>query len=211
MSLSIELIKQLLDSDLPGEDAHLAMSPLGRQKSSHAIKEVNDFTESAVAIVLFETEETIKSVLIQRPIYKGSHSGQVCLPGGKKEAFETSLHQTALRECVEETGLITAKLDLLGPLTPVYIPVSNYHVQPYVFHYNDTPEFFPDEREVAEIIPFNLLDILTKENIKTTDIRITTDRILRNVPYFEIRQKVVWGATAIILNEFRVLCERRLE
>lgn len=209
MSLSIELIKQLLNSDLPGEDAHLAMSPLGRQKSSQAIKEVNDFTESAVAIVLFETKETIKSVLIQRPIYKGSHSGQVCLPGGKKEDFETSLHQTAIRECVEETGLITDKLDLLGPLTPVYIPVSNYHVQPYVFHYNDTPEFYPDEREVAEILPFNLMDILIKENMKTTDIRITKERILRNVPYFEIREKVVWGATAIILNEFRVLCERR--
>jgi len=210
MSLSIELIKQLLDNDLPGEDAHLAMSPLGRQKSSQAIKQVSNYRESAVALVLFETEETLKSVLIQRPIYKGSHSGQVCLPGGKKEDFETSLDQTAIRECVEETGLITEKLDLLGSLTPVYIPVSNYHVHPYVFHYTDTPEFFPEEREVAEILPFNLKDILIKENMKTTDIRVTKERILRNVPYFDIREKVVWGATAIILNEFRVLCERRL-
>lgn len=210
MSLSIELIKQLLDNDLPGEDAHLAMSPLGRQKSSQAIKHVNNYRESAVALVLFETEETLKSVLIQRTIYKGSHSGQVCLPGGKKEDFETSLDQTAIRECVEETGLISEKLDLLGSLTPVYIPVSNHHVHPYVFHYTDTPEFFPDEREVAEILPFNIKDILIKENMKTTDIRVTKERILRNVPYFDIREKVVWGATAIILNEFRVLCDRGL-
>jgi 8-oxo-dGTP pyrophosphatase MutT (NUDIX family) len=210
MSLSIEIIKQLLNTDLPGEDAHLAMSPLGRKKSSHALKEVSNYRESAVALVLFEIEQTLKSVLIQRPIYKGSHSGQVCLPGGKKEDFETSLDQTAIRECVEETGLITEKLDLLGPLTPVYIPVSNHHVHPYVFHYTVTPQFYPDEREVAEILPFNLMDILMKENIKTTDIRITQERILRNVPYFDIREKVVWGATAIILNEFRVLCEREL-
>lgn len=210
MSLSIELIKQLLDNDLPGEDAHLTMSPLGRQKSSQAIKNVNNYRESAVALVLFETEETLKSVLIQRTIYKGSHSGQVCLPGGKKEDFETSLDQTAIRECAEETGLITEKLDLLGSLTPVYIPVSNYHVHPFVFHYTDTPEFFPEEREVAEILPFNLKDILIEENMKTTDIRVTKERILRNVPYFDIREKVVWGATAIILNEFRVLCDRGL-
>jgi 8-oxo-dGTP pyrophosphatase MutT (NUDIX family) len=211
MSLSIELIKQLLENKLPGEEAHLEMSPLGRQKSSQAIKQVTNYRESAVALVIFKTEETLKSVLIQRPIYKGSHSGQVCLPGGKKEDFETSLDQTAIRECVEETGLITEKLDLLGSLTPVYIPVSNHHVHPYVFHYTDTPNFIPDEREVAEIVPFNLMDILIKENMKTTDIRVTQDRILRNVPYFDIREKVVWGATAIILNEFRVLCERRLE
>jgi 8-oxo-dGTP pyrophosphatase MutT (NUDIX family) len=211
MSLSIELIKQLLENKLPGEEAHLEMSPLGRQKSSQAIKQVTNYRESAVALVIFKTEETLKSVLIQRPIYKGSHSGQVCLPGGKKEDFETSLDQTAIRECVEETGLITEKLDLLGSLTPVYIPVSNHHVHPYVFHYTDTPNFIPDEREVAEIVPFNLMDILIKENMKTTDIRVTQDRILRNVPYFDIREKVVWGATAIILNEFRVLCERRIE
>lgn len=211
MSLSIDLIKQLLGNDLPGEDAHLAMSPLGRQKSSQAIKQVSNYRESAVALVLFEIEDTLKSVLIQRPIYKGSHSGQVCLPGGKKEDFETSLDQTAIRECVEETGLITEHLNLLGSLTPVFIPVSNHHVQPYVFHYTEAPEFFPDEREVAEILPFNLLDILTKENMKTTDIRITQERILRNVPYFDIREKVVWGATAIILNEFRVLCERHVD
>lgn len=209
MSISIELIKQLLKSDLPGEEAHLDMSPIGRKKSSQAIKQVSDYRESAVALVLFETEETLKSVLIQRPIYEGSHSGQVCLPGGKKEDFETSLDQTAIRECVEETGLITEHLDLLGPLTPVFIPVSNHHVHPYIFHYTETPVFFPDEREVAEILPFNLMDILIKENIKTTDIRITQERILRDVPYFDIREKVVWGATAIILNEFRVLCERR--
>lgn len=211
MSLSIEIIKQLLDSDLPGEDAHLAMSPIGRQKSSQALKEVSNYRESAVALVLFETNETLKSVLIQRPIYKGSHSGQVCLPGGKKEDFETSLDQTAVRECVEETGLITEKLDMLGSLTPVYIPVSNHHVHPYVFHYTDTPKFYPDEREVAEILPFNLMDILAKENIKTTDIRVTQERVLKNVPYFDIRDKVVWGATAIILNEFRVLCERQVD
>lgn len=211
MSISIELIKQLLKSDLPGEEAHLAMSPMGRKKSSQAIKQVTNYRESAVALVLFETEETIKSVLIQRPIYKGSHSGQVCLPGGKREEFETSLDQTAVRECVEETGLITEHLDLLGSLTPVFIPVSNHHVHPYIFHYTETPEFFPDEREVAEILPFNVMDILVNENIKTTDIRITQERILRDVPYFDIREKIVWGATAIILNEFRVLCERHFD
>lgn len=211
MSLTIDIIKKLLEEELPGEQAHLAMSPLGRKPSSEAIKRASSVTNSAVALVLYQTDETIKSVLIQRPIYKGNHSGQVCLPGGKQEAFETSLEQTAIRECIEETGLIDDHLNLLGSLTPVYIPVSNHHVQPYVFFYNNVPDFVPDEREVAEIIPFNIKDILRVENVKTTDIKISSENTLKKVPYFEIRQKVVWGATAIILNEFKVICERWTE
>ncbi|MEX1191045.1 MAG: CoA pyrophosphatase [Brumimicrobium sp.] len=208
MSLSIKIIQSLLEEELPGEQAHLEMSPLGRTRSSEAIKNAKFVQNSAVALVLYQTEETLKSILIQRPIYKGNHSGQVCLPGGKKEDFETNLEQTAIRECIEETGLIRNHLNLLGALTPVYIPVSNHHVQPYVFSYSTTPDFVPDPREVAEIIPFNIKDILEVKKIQTTDIRITNEHILKQVPYYEIQQKVVWGATAIILHEFKVICER---
>ncbi|MDX1652098.1 MAG: CoA pyrophosphatase [Brumimicrobium sp.] len=207
MSLSIDIIRELLRNELPGENAHLQMSPLGRERSSDAIRKATNIKESAVALVLYRSESTIKSVLIQRTLYEGSHSGQVCLPGGKKEPFEKNLTETAQRECVEETGLSERHLSLIGELTPVYIPVSNYRVSPYVFEYQSTPEFSPDPREVAEILPFNIQDILQRENIKKTDIRVSRDQVLRDVPYFDIQKRVVWGATAVILNEFKTLCE----
>ena len=205
MDFSIDFLKQRLNLDLPGEASHAAMSPMGRGNSSDAIKLAKNIRKSAVAIVLYTERNSLSSVLIQRPTYDGVHSGQVCLPGGKKEDFEQYLHETAIRECVEETGLIADHLELLAPLTPVYIPPSNHHVHPYIFHYHEKPIFHPDQREVAEIIEFNLNQIMDDRKIKRIDLDLGQNKILKNVPYFDIEGRVVWGATAIILNELRTL------
>lgn len=208
MNISIEELKKRLKSELPGEEAHVPMSPIGRGKSSEALKNAREVRESAVAIVIFQEEESFSSVLIQRPTYKGVHSGQVCLPGGKREDFENHLHETAIRECVEETGLNEAHLHLLGALTPVYIPVSNHHVHPYIFHHPNTPSYSPDPREVVEIIPFEIGNLLDDTKMKRTDIMIRENYTLKNIPYFDIESRIVWGATAIILHEFRELLLR---
>jgi 8-oxo-dGTP pyrophosphatase MutT (NUDIX family) len=208
MNFNIDYLKQRLKLELPGEAAHSAMSPVGRGNSSEAIKYAKNMRKSAVAIVLYTDQNSLSSVLIQRPTYEGVHSGQVCLPGGKKEDFEQYLHETAIRECVEETGLIAEHLELLAPLTPVYIPPSNHHVHPYIFHYHEKPIFFPDEREVAEIIQFSLNHIIDEARIKRIDLEIGQNKTLKNVPYFDIEGRVVWGATAIILNELRTLLLR---
>ena len=205
MDFSIDFLKQRLNLGLPGEASHAAMSPMGRGNSSDAIKLAKNIRKSAVAIVLYAERNSLSSVLIQRPTYDGVHSGQVCLPGGKKEDFEQYLHETAIRECVEETGLIADHLELLAPLTPVYIPPSNHHVHPYIFHYHEKPIFHPDQREVAEIIEFNLNQIMDDRKIKRIDLDLGQNKILKNVPYFDIEGRVVWGATAIILNELRTL------
>ena len=203
MNISIDELRARLQEELPGEDAHVPMSPTGRGRSSEALKNATQIRESAVAIVVFDNQPTLSSVLIQRSTYKGVHSGQVCLPGGKKEDFEDFLHETALRECVEETGLDGNQLQLIGELTPVYIPVSNHHVHPYVFHYPSTPAYTPDPREVVEVIPFGVSDLIDDNRIKRTDILVRDDYTLKNVPYFDIEGRIVWGATAIILHEFR--------
>lgn len=203
MNITVEGLRAQLQNGLPGEDAHIPMSPLGRVRSSEALKNANAVRQSAVAIVVFDDQPSLSSVLIQRSTYEGVHSGQVCLPGGKKEDFEEHLHETALRECVEETGLIGNQLELIGGLTPVYIPVSNHHVHPYVFHYPSSPHYIPDPREVVEIIPFGVSDLIDDARIKRTDIIIRDDYTLRDVPYFDIEGRIVWGATAIILHEFR--------
>lgn len=204
MEITIQELRERLTQELPGEDAHIAMSPTGRGRSSDALKQASNVRESAVSIVIYESKNVFSSLLIQRPTYKGVHSGQVCLPGGKREDFEKHLHETAMRECMEETGIEQEALELLGALTPVYIPVSNHHVHPYVFfHPSSTPSLIPDPREVVEIIPFELSDLIDDGKMKRTDIIVRDDYTLKNVPYFDIENRIVWGATAIILHEFR--------
>lgn len=203
MKLTIEDIRKHLTYRLPGEDAHIPMSPTGRGRSSEAIKEAVNYRESAVALVIYEKNNELKGVLTERSPYRGMHSGEVCLPGGKKEDFETDLQQTAIRECVEEIGLKYEGFDLLGKLTPVFIPISNFSIQPYVFHYTEPPIFVPNVREVAEIFTFPIHQLFDKEIIKKTRIELSGRRVLDDIPYFDINNKVVWGATALILHEFK--------
>jgi len=205
MKITIEDIRKHLAYRLPGEDAHIPMSPGGRGRSSEAKKIAVNYQESAVALVIYEKHDELKGILTERSPYRGAHSGEVCLPGGKKEDFETDLKQTAIRECVEEIGLKYEGFDLLGKLTPVFIPVSNFSVQPYVFHYTEPPVFIPNIREVAEIFSFPLRQLFEKDIIKRTRIELAGRRVLDDIPYFDINNKVVWGATALILHEFKHL------
>lgn len=205
MKLTVEIIKERFKYPLPGEAAHIPLSPSGRGISSETIKKAIHYKESAVALILFEERSQLNGILMQRQVYKGFHSGQVCFPGGKKEDFETNLSDTAIRETIEEIGLQEEKFNLLGELTPVFIPVSNFKIQPFVVQYTDIPLFNPDVREVKEVFSFPIEQLIQEDVIQRTKIQIADDEFLDDVPYFNINGKIVWGATALILNEFRDL------
>lgn len=203
MELTVDFIKERFKHPLPGETAHIPLSPIGRGRSSEAIKNAIHIKESAVALILFEEHAQLNAILIQRQIYNGFHSGQVCFPGGKMEDFETNLSETAIRESIEEIGLQKENFNLLGELTPVYIPVSSFRIQPFVIQYTEIPKFFPDPREVKEVFSFPIEQLIEKDAIQKTQIQFSSGQTLDDVPYFNINGKIVWGATALILNEFR--------
>ena len=198
-------LSDLLSNSLPGEESHLEVSPLGRIKSSDAIKNAQNYKESAVSLILFEESKILKSVLIERSIYNGAHSGQISLPGGKRDAFDVHLRDTALRECEEEVGIAKSELIELGMLTPVYIPVSNFSMYPFVFFHPAIPQFTKDPKEVVDIIVFDFREICLEEALQQTTVSTSPHGTLNNVPCFIINEKIVWGATALVLNEFRRL------
>ena len=196
-------IHAAISASLPGENAHLIMNPSGRGSSSEARKKATNYRESAVAIVLFNVGENREIILIQRPDYIGAHGGQISFPGGKKDLEDEDLKATAIRECQEEIGLKLEDRHLLGQLTPVFIPVSNFHVQPYLFFYDQTPLFMKDEREVLSIFSISIADLLNDSTISTMEIEIKGDRTYKNIPCFSINEKKIWGATALILSELK--------
>ena len=118
------------------------------------------------------------------------------------------LEETARRECYEEIGIPVEKGKLLGELTSVFIPVSSFIVRPFLFFHDEIDELIPNEREVAEIVTFQLLDLLGEHVISTMEIPLTNGTFMREVPYFDLESKKVWGATALILNEMRELLLR---
>jgi 8-oxo-dGTP pyrophosphatase MutT (NUDIX family) len=203
----IEQFSTIMKAGLPGEECHLEVSPLGRKKSSDALLEAVSPKESAVAILLFEKNGFPSSLLIERSVYNGSHSGQIAFPGGKKDDLDLDLCYTARRECFEEIGVASDALELVGALTPVYIPVSNFKVQPFVFWVNQLGELKPNPDEVVDIFDFPLRR-LKEDCLGRTSIQVTEVMQLNEVPYFDINGRVVWGATALMLNEMRVLIRK---
>lgn len=196
-------IHAAISNSLPGENAHLLMNPSGRGLSSEAKKKAINVRESAVAIVMYSTEISHEIVLIQRPDYIGAHGGQISFPGGKRDVGDLDLKATAIRECHEEIGISLEDSIFLGQLTPVYIPVSNFHVEPYLFYCDQIPLFVKDEREVQHIFSISIADLLHDGTISSMEIEIKGDRLYKDIPCFLINEKKIWGATALILSELK--------
>ena len=74
--------------------------------------------EAAVLALFYPAEGETHLVFIKRNEYDGPHSAQVSFPGGAKEASDTNLQETALRETCEEVG-ISGPIEILGSLTPL--------------------------------------------------------------------------------------------
>lgn len=208
-----ELLKRIvagLNNELPGEQSHQKMAPLNRPLSSYAIQSATNVRESAVSIILTPYENDLKSILIQRPIYEGAHSGQIAFPGGKKDETDEHLEFTARREAFEEVGIPIHQGELLGKLTNVYIPVSNFIVHPYIYFHDSLPTLIPQEREVTEIIPFSIKELLEDYILNTMEVKFPNGITQKNIPCFNIEHKQIWGATALILSELRDICLRNI-
>jgi len=198
---TISLIKDNLRSPLPGSKAHNEMLTKNRPVSFNNLK--NSFKESGVTILLYPKLNSTYSVLIERPIYNGIHSGQISLPGGKKENFDLNLIETALRETEEEIGIKKESINILGCLSTLFIPPSNFMVLPVVGYLNTSPVFNIDKNEVKNIFEYEI-EILKDKSILKTKIFNGANYTVE-APYFDINGHSVWGATAMILSEFKYL------
>jgi 8-oxo-dGTP pyrophosphatase MutT (NUDIX family) len=207
----ISLLEEKLKNPLPGEKAQLLMGSDIRMKEFKWIAENKKTKNSGVMILLYPHNQSIFSVLIQRPKYKGTHGGQMALPGGKKEKEDTDIIQTALRETQEEIGVDRNKIKILGSLSRLYIPPSNFVIYPAVGYISKRPVFIPSEDEVDEIIEYDIMSLLDPEIKKITKMKVMKVFSF-NAPYFDIHKKIVWGATGMVLSEFReILSEIRKE
>ncbi len=184
---------------MPGQVAHKKMAQFGRKFDfNHA----NPPKSAGVMILLYPKNEKIYFALIQRQGHpKDPHQYQISLPGGKQEENE-GLKQTAIRETYEEIGVPMESIQPLASLSTVFVAVSNFLIYPFVGYVEQTPTFTTQPEEVQELLEIPIADMLDDSIIQRTDINVR-GVTLKSVPYFALANKVVWGATAMILNEFR--------
>lgn len=141
-------------------------------------------------------------VLILRKSYKGVHSNQVGFPGGRVEEDDRDLMHTALRETEEEVGIPQQEVKILRELTRLYIPPSNFWVQPYLGLMERTPVLIPQEEEVESVLEIDIDEFLS-ESCLTTQTLSTSYATNIEVPAFILNGHVVWGATAMMLSEMK--------
>lgn len=157
--------------------------------------------EAAVALVLVHGHAGPDLLLIERARRKGDPwSGQMGLPGGRREDRDQDLLATARRETLEETGIdlpaaaLLGELDDLAPTIPVLPPVI---VRPYVFGLERRPDVTPSHEVASSIwVPLSRLPAL--EDL--TDVQVRGAR--HRVSAFLVERYVVWGMTHRILKPF---------
>lgn len=157
-----------------------------------------------LALCYPDTDKNTRILLILRPSYPGVHSAQVAFPGGGMEHTDAHLQETALREAEEEVGVFRKEIEVIRSLSEIYIPPSNYHVSPYLAFSEKPLIFKPQPDEVAGIIEVPLLQLFIPENF-TRCVRNTSYAGVIEVPAFSFQGHLVWGATAMIINELRLM------
>jgi len=194
----INTLQKRKNSPLPGEIAYKKIYPATRKKYNSNIKPENP-KQSAVLILFCKNEQGETYIpLIKRVHDGGKHSGQVSFPGGKYEFEDKSYEKTALRETAEEIGMDESKVDVLMKLSPLYIPVSNFMVHPYIGFTDTIPEFTPSPDEVEEVVNLYFSE-LSHPKIISKEMNI--EGKITKIPFYKFKEFELWGATAMILSE----------
>ena len=200
-SLKTEILK-----GLPGTDVQWQMASSDRFIKNFPRLPGKDARIAAVLILLYPNNGSICTVLMQRPDYNGVHGGQISFPGGKQEQEDSDVIQTALREAYEEIGVDPSKVNIIGILTPLFIPVSNIIVTPVAGWLNEKPLYNIKSDEVVFLFEADLKKLLDPSLVKSKPFEIRGEKV--EIKYYDYNGNSIWGATAMILHELLIIIRR---
>ncbi len=196
----VKLMQKISASnELPGKKAQSKMVPSFPFNQPEYFAQNLNLQEAAVLIVVFEEENRLKTIIIERMPDAGPHSGQFAFPGGRKEINDKDLVDTAIREAKEEVGIIVPKTNFIATLTPVQIPISGFSVTPVLAYINYVPQFILCEEEVRNVFVLDLIELLLAESVEVLNVR----DMKISAPGFKFKDGFIWGATAMVLKELK--------
>lgn len=204
IQLTLDDVRRALAAPRIGRPAHERMSPRPRPGDIFPMPQMVNGKQAGVLILLYEHAGELYFFLTRRTESVATHKGQISLPGGSREPGE-SLQETALREAREELDIDPTQVEILGePLTPLYIPVSDFWVTAFVGYYCcSEPVLTASVAEVFEVLPTRLADLLDESAVVEEEWELRGVAV--RVPFFHLHGYKVWGATAMILAEFVAL------
>ena len=197
--LIIKLTK-MMNKKLPGKSSHEEMMVRPKQK----FQKKKDTFRAAVLILLYPLNNNWYFYLTKRTKTVEHHKGQISLPGGMLEKGESS-QKAAIRETYEELGIKPQGINIIGPLTPFYIPVSGFNVFPFVGWIAKCPTLEIQSKEVSKVFAPSVSSLMNPQNKKIKRSTMLGQKV--EIPFFDLNNEMVWGATSMILSEFKSILE----
>ena len=204
--MKIKLAQHLV-KELPGKPAQKIMLTKPRNPINYSSNSECP-NPASVLILLFPVIQDIRFFLTKRTGVVQYHKGQISLPGGAWEEGE-QLWGTALRETNEEIGVRAEHIQFIGELTPLFVPGTGFLIHPFVGWVDDEPETSPDPTEVESLFSASVVS-LTDPNSCQCEERTIRGHVF-DVPYFQLNRQKVWGATSMILSEFKTVLKEVID
>lgn len=203
-SFGRDLITKIQSAKLQGEAAHSIYSPPYRPLYSYdQILEKNPKFAAVNILLYLKNNEWYLPLIVRSTNERDRHSGQISLPGGKKEDDDLNYAATAKRETSEEVGISEHYIRIIRELSPIYIPPSNFYVKAFVSYTKKNPTFILQETEAVELIEFPISSILKLKD-QPEMMTLPGSRGVQ-VPVIHFNGYYIWGATSMILSEFSQL------
>jgi 8-oxo-dGTP pyrophosphatase MutT (NUDIX family) len=196
---AIQKLKQFEIDEHVKQIAHMEVAPFRNLIISNS--QVLNAKKAAVLLLVHSHHNKAYFTLIERSSYDGVHSKQIALPGGKVENEDLNISDTALREAHEEVNIIPSDVQVITTLSNIYIPPSNFYITPILGISEKRPKYIAEEKEVNNILEIPLSALLNPSVLKQTTIKSKKGNF--KSPYLDLHNKIVWGATAMILNELK--------
>ena len=196
----INHLKQAITNQVNTHNAHWQLMPLQRKLDFEKLKPDLNTKKSAVLLFFYPENDQLKLVFIKRQIYDGVHSGQIAFPGGKVDKNDKDFIHTALRETEEEIGVSSNDIEIIGDLSEIFIPPSNFLVKPIIGFAYKKPDFKINPREVNQVFAVDTDKIISAAINYENEIIISKTLKIK-APCFNLNGHIVWGATSMILNE----------
>jgi 8-oxo-dGTP pyrophosphatase MutT (NUDIX family) len=201
-----QALRRRLAAPLPGLDAQLRMSPRPLLGADSGL-DINSLRPAAALLLIYPRHDVWHMPLTVRGSSLRHHTGQVSLPGGRLDIGET-VEEAALREAHEEIGVVPTEVEVLGRLTSLPVYVSDHLLHPVVGFSQKRPNFTLASHEVERLIEVPIALLREPERVLWEErTRILPPRGVMDVPYFDVLDARVWGATAMVLAEFVALVE----
>ena len=151
---------------------------------------------AAVLVALYRAGGESHLVLTRRRSDLRRHAGEISFPGGRRDAEDADLRETALREAEEEIGLPRAQVAMLGALPSASTFATGYVIHPFVAAIPAGVAWELSPREVDAVLELPVAEIRAGRTVSTLErrgIRFQTDA-------YVVGEHLIWGATARIIE-----------